>query len=51
MARKVIRRTIKVRHTARPGKAHPAAPVGAFAGLLGRLDEASRRLNQARRRH
>lgn len=47
MSQKVVRRSIKVRHTARPQR---AAATGGFAGMLARLTEASSRLERARRR-
>ncbi|HET6247603.1 MAG TPA: hypothetical protein VFE47_07900 [Tepidisphaeraceae bacterium] len=47
MTRKVVRRTIKVRHSARPRN---SAPSGGFFGMLARLNDASSRLDGARRR-
>jgi hypothetical protein len=47
MTRKVIHRTIKVRHSARP---RAAAPSGGFFGMLSRLSDASARLERSRPR-
>jgi hypothetical protein len=50
MPQKVIRRTIKARHSARPGRIRSAAPAGGFFGMLARLSDASARLERARPR-
>jgi hypothetical protein len=50
MAQKVIRRTIKDRGTARPGRSKVVVASGGFFGMLARLNDASARLERARPR-
>ena len=51
MPQKVIRRTIKVRHSARPARSRKSAPSGGgFFGLLAQLNDASARLERSRPR-
>lgn len=49
MTQKVVHRTLKARHTPCPPRRRISAPEGGFAGLLARLDDASARLDRARR--
>ncbi len=48
MPQKVLYRTIKARHTARPQRIRLSPPAGGFAGLLARLDQAGAQLDRAR---
>ena len=50
MPAKVVRRSIKVRHSARPQRARAAGSGGGFFAMLAKLNDASARLNRARPR-